>query len=137
MLHRVRAFRSLLVFFSVPVFALAQEGLSSDPEIRKAQIAVYREMQTHEGKDFDAKIGTEFQPRYAPVIRSCVAEAKPEDKKTFTLYAQFEADGRVKQVVLDPSNTLTQCIQKILAKDAFSSPPKPDYWVQITIQLKR
>jgi hypothetical protein len=70
------------------------------------------------------------------VLKSCAASATPEDKKTFTLYTLFEANGRVKKVVLDPSNSLTQCMQKILEKDAFSPPPKADYWVQITIQLQ-
>ena len=115
--------------------AFGEEGLSSNPDIRKAQIAVYQEGRTREGKDYDARIAKEFQPRYTSVVHSCAAAAKPEDKKTFTLYTQFEANGRVKTVVLDPANTLTQCIQKILAKDAFSPPPRPDYWVQITIQL--
>jgi len=127
-----------LSFFAAAalISAVAQEGLSSDPEIRKAQIEVYREMHTSEGRDYDAKIGKEFQPRYAPVLKSCADAAKPEDKKTFTLYAQFEANGRVQKVLLDPANTLTECMQKILAKDAFSPPPRADFWVQITIELR-
>lgn len=121
------------LFLAVPT--ASEEGLSPDPEIRKAQIEVYRESHTREGKEYDARIGKEFQPRYTAVIKSCAAAAKPEDKKTFTLYAQFEANGKVKTVLLEPSNALTQCIQKILAKDAFSPPPRAGHWVQITVQL--
>ena len=133
---RARVLLALAVSAVFLPAALSQEGLSSDPDLRAAQIAVYKEARTGEGKDYDAKIGKEFQPKYVPVLKSCADSAKAEDKKTFTLYAQLEASGRVKRVVLDPSNSLTQCMQKIIEKDAFSPPPKPDYWVQITVQLK-
>jgi hypothetical protein len=118
------------------IFLFAQEGLSSDPDIRKAQIAVYREMRTRPGKDYDSTIGKEFQQKYVAVVRDCRKQANA-DQSSFTMYVQFTKDGHVEAVLLDPAAPVDECIRKILLKDAFSPPPQPDFWVQITLQFRK
>lgn len=112
-----------------------QDGLSSDPEIRKAQIAVYRESHTREGKQYDASIGKEFQQKYASVVHDCGKQTK--DRTPFTIYAEVAEDGHVENALLDPATPIDTCVQKIMLKDAFSRPPKAGYWVQITVELRK
>ena len=113
----------------------SQEGLSSDPAVRKAQIAVYQESHTREGKQYDAAIGKEFEQKYTSVVRGCGKQAS--DRTPFTIYAQFAEDGHVESALLDPATPIDTCVQKIILKDAFSRPPKADYWVQITVDFRK
>ena len=113
-----------------------QEGLSSDPAVRKAQIAVYQESHTREGKQYDAAIGKEFEQKYTSVVRECGKQANG-DRTPFTIYAQFAEDGHVESALLDPATPIDTCVQKIILKDAFSRPPKADYWVQITVDFRK
>lgn len=132
----MKFFFSIVLSIATTNLVFCQEGLSSDPEIRKAQIAVYREMRTREGKQYDATIGKEFEQKYTAVVRDCGKQANG-DRTPFTIYAQFAQDGHLENVLLDPETPIDTCVRKIMIKDAFSRPPSADYWVQITIDFRK
>ena len=131
----MKSLLALAITLAATNLVFCQNGLSSDPEIRKAQIAVYRAMHTREGKQYDATIGKEFEQKYVAVVRDCGKQTS--DRTPFTIDAQFWQDGHVENALLDPVTPIDSCVKKIMLKDAFSKPPSADYWVQITIDFHK
>ena len=104
--------------------------------VAAAAAAVEANMKTPEGKDYDAQIGRDFTKKYPPVMKAC-REKSEGDTRSFDMLVRVENGGAVKEVLLYPPTKISQCLREAILKDTFSPPPKPAYWVDIHMDVKR
>jgi len=104
--------------------------------VAAAAAAVEANMRTPEGKAYDAQVGRDLAKKYPPVMKACKEKAE-SDTRSFDMLVRVDKDGTVKEVLLHPPTTISQCLREAMLKDTFSPPPKPAYWVDIHIEVKR
>ncbi|HKW64906.1 MAG TPA: hypothetical protein VJN89_20290 [Candidatus Acidoferrum sp.] len=99
-----------------------------------ARAAVEANLKTPEGKAYDEKLGKEFMEKHLATMKQCKQSAG-NDLESFWILMKIDKDGAVKEVLLHPVTKLGTCARETLLKSAFSSPPKPAYWVSIYMKL--
>lgn len=100
-----------------------------------ARAAVKANMETPEGKQYDQVIGTEFGKRYVSVMGRCTKSASGDDLGGFDIYIKLDCSGTVQDVLLSPATTVASCVRRALVNDKFAPPPKPSYWVNISMMI--
>jgi hypothetical protein len=109
---------------------------SADPfrKIIEAYKAVNANIATPEGQRYDSVIAREFSTRYSRSAKDCSAGASGPSPTLVIL--QVGKSGAVQQMMVVPENASDACLRPKLEKAAFSPPPKPEYWVRVSLGSK-
>ncbi len=100
-------------------------------KIMDAYKAVAANVATLEGQKYDSVIAQEFSSRYMRAVKDCSAAATGTAPTLLIL--QVSKSGGVEQMLVVPETASDTCLRPKLAKAAFTSPPKPDYWVRVSL----
>jgi hypothetical protein len=98
--------------------------------IIEAYKAVNANVATPEGQRYDGQIAKEFSARYARTVQDCKTGA---DAPTL-LILQVGKTGSVQQMLVVPQTASDACVRPKLEKANFSPPPKPEYWVRVSLK---
>jgi hypothetical protein len=90
--------------------------------------------QTPEGRQYDAKIARDFQEKFAVPTRQCV-DAAGTDLGGFDMFMRVGKEGIVEQLLATPTTAVSNCLVPKLYHAAFAPPPKPDYWIKISMHV--
>jgi len=104
-------------------------------EIKAASLIVDQNLQTEEGREYDGKIGEEFAAKFADTMRKCVQETG-RNLSNFDLLLQFGSRGQVETILSSHTSAVGPCLYGKLRETTFSSPPKPEYWVKIEMEIR-
>jgi hypothetical protein len=99
-------------------------------QIIEAYKAVNANIATPEGQRYDGQIAKEFGARYARAVQDCKTGA---DTPTL-LILQVGKSGSVQQLLVMPETASDACLRPKLEKANFSPPPKPEYWVRVSLK---
>ena len=88
-------------------------------------------MATPEGQKYDSVIAQEFSSRYMRAVKDCNAAATGPAPTLLIL--QVSKSGSVQQMLVVPETASDTCLRPKLAKAAFTPPPKPEYWVRVSL----
>jgi hypothetical protein len=99
--------------------------------IMDAYKAVTANVATPEGQKYDSVIAQEFSSRYMRTVKDCNAAASGPPPTLLIL--QVSKSGSVQQMLVVPETASDTCLRPRLAKAAFTPPPKPEYWVRISL----
>jgi hypothetical protein len=99
-------------------------------KIIEAYKAVNANVATPEGQRYDGQIAKEFTARYARTVQDCKSAA---DAPTL-LILQVGKTGSVQQMLVVPETASDACLRPKLEKANFSPPPKPEYWVRVSLK---
>jgi hypothetical protein len=99
--------------------------------IMDAYKAVTANVATLEGQKYDSAIAQEFSSRYMRVVKDCGSSASGTPPTLLIL--QVSKSGSVQQMLVVPETANDTCLRPKLAKAAFTPPPKPDYWVRVSL----
>jgi hypothetical protein len=102
--------------------------------LSEARAAVEANLRTPEGKKYDEQMGTEFLQKHLGPLRQC-KQTSGDDLRNFWILLKLDRDGTAKEVLLYPETKLGTCARGALLKEAFSSPPRPAYWISVYMQL--
>jgi hypothetical protein len=129
--------------------------------IIEAYKAVNANVSTPEGQRYDAQIAKEFTARYARAVQDCTSggalggkSARDGDGGESTssgrlahdgdtgaegtvptlLILQVGKSGSVQQMLVMPETASDTCLRPKLEKANFSPPPKPEYWVRVSLK---
>ena len=100
-------------------------------KIMDAYKAVTANVATPEGQKYDSVIAQEFSSRYLRAVKDCNAAASGPAPALLIL--QMSKSGSVQQMLVVPETASDTCLRPKLAKAAFTPPPKPEYWVRISL----
>ena len=103
-------------------------------KIMDAYKAVAANVATLEGQKYDSVIAQEFSSRYMRAVKDCSAAASGTAPTLLIL--QVSKSGGVEQMLVVPETASDACLRPKLAKAAFTSPPKPDYWVRVSLSIE-
>jgi hypothetical protein len=103
-------------------------------KIIEAYKAVNANVATPEGQKYDGVIAREFSSRYARVVKDCTVAAN--GPLPTLLIMQVSKTGGVQQMMLVPETASDACLRPRLEKAAFTPPPKPEYWVRVSLAQK-
>ena len=101
----------------------------------EAYKAVSVNIATPEGQKYDEVIAREFTGRYARAVKDCAA-ANASGPAPTLLILQMGRSGAVQQMMVVPDNASDTCLRPKLEKAAFTPPPKPEYWVRVSLGAK-
>lgn len=124
---------SLFLLLPIAVFCQADQRAN---ELTAARAAVKANLRTEEGCKYDAVISAEFQQSYAPTMGRCAQSATEKDLANFELLIRVAGNGKVDKVLFDPGTKIATCLAKEVAKNGFSTPPKPMYWVHVEMKIE-
>jgi hypothetical protein len=99
-------------------------------KIIEAYKAVNANVATPEGQRYDGQIAKEFSARYARAVQDC---KNGTDAPTL-LIMQVGKAGGVQQMLVVPQTASDACLRPKLEKANFSPPPKPEYWVRVSLK---
>jgi hypothetical protein len=118
----------LLALASLVAFA------SDKKELKDAVAAVDANVKTPEGKKYEGTLNSDLQ-RYMPTLRQCMKTEnnKPAD---FDMFLRLGKEGKTDNVLIYPETPMAKCSQTALQNSRFTSPPRPEYWVNIHMQFK-
>lgn len=125
---------ALRVLMFVPLLLLSVQAEDKATTLRDAQSAVDTNLQTPEGKAYDAQLSKDFPDKYMGTMRQCKQNAGG-DLRSFWILMKLAQDGAVKEVLLYPSTKLGECARETQLRGKLSPPPKADYWVSIYMKL--
>lgn len=100
-------------------------------KIMDAYKAVAANVATLEGQKYDSVIAQEFSSRYMRAVKDCSAAASGTTPTLLIL--QVSKSGGVEQMLVVPETASDTCLRPKLAKAAFTPPPKPEYWVRVSL----
>src|SRR5579864_5111469 len=100
-------------------------------KIMDAYKAVTANVATLEGQKYDSVIAQEFSSRYLRAVKDC--NATGSGPAPTLLILQVSKSGSVQQMLLVPETASDTCLRPKLAKAAFTPPPKPEYWVRVSL----
>ncbi len=100
-------------------------------KIIDAYKAVNANVATPEGQRYDGQIAKEFAARYARVVHDCPAPAS--GPAPTLLIMQVGKTGSVQQMLVVPQEASDTCLRPKLEKANFSPPPRPEYWVRVSL----
>jgi hypothetical protein len=100
-------------------------------KIMDAYKAVTANVATLEGQKYDSVIAQEFSSRYLRAVKDCNAAASGPAPALLIL--QMSKSGSVQQMLVVPETASDTCLRPKLAKAAFTPPPKPEYWVRVSL----
>lgn len=115
---------------SVGVLLAAEKPTS----LSDARAAVETNMRTSEGKAFDEKFGTDFGANHLGPMRQC-KKTSGDDLRSFWILLKLDKNGAAKELLLYPETKLGACARDPLLKDKFVAPPRPEYWVSVSMKL--
>ncbi|HET9836866.1 MAG TPA: hypothetical protein VFR84_01440, partial [Candidatus Angelobacter sp.] len=98
--------------------------------IIQAYKAVNDNVATPEGARYDGQIAREFTARYARSVADCTSTANAPT----LLILQVGKSGSVQQMLVVPETASDACLRPKLEKANFSPPPKPEYWVRVSLK---
>jgi hypothetical protein len=90
---------------------------------------------TPEGQRYDGLIAQEFAKRYLRAVQDCNAGASGPSPTLLIL--QMSKTGAVQQMMVVPETASDACLRPKMAKAAFTPPPKPEYWVRVSLPSNR
>jgi hypothetical protein len=93
--------------------------------------AVAANVATLEGQKYDSVIAQEFSSRYLHAVKDCNAAANGPAPTLLIL--QVSKSGSVQQMLMVPETANDKCLRPKLAKATFTPPPKPEYWVRVSL----
>ena len=100
-------------------------------KIMDAYKAVAANVATPEGQKYDRVIAQEFSGRYLRAVKDCNAAASGPAPTLLIL--QVSKSGGIQQMLVVPETASDACLRPKLAKAAFTPPPKPEYWVRVSL----
>lgn len=100
-----------------------------------ASAAVDSNMLTTEGRQYDGRIAQEFGKKFATRMKQCV-DGAGHDLGSFDLFVRVKADGAVQQVLTSRPTAVSNCLLPQLQGATFAPPPKPLYWVKISMNIQ-
>jgi hypothetical protein len=100
-------------------------------KIIEAYKAVNANVATPEGQRYDSVIAQEFTRRYFRAVQDC--NAGTSGPPPTLLILQMSKSGTVQQMMVVPETANDACLRPKLAKAAFTPPPKPEYWVRVSL----
>ncbi|MGZ4872271.1 MAG: hypothetical protein ACXVK3_10305 [Candidatus Angelobacter sp.] len=100
-------------------------------KIMDAYKAVAANVATPEGQKYDSVIAQEFSSRYLRAVKDCSAGSSGPSPTLLIL--QVAKSGAVQQMMVVPENASDACLRPKIAKAAFTPPPKPEYWVRVSL----
>jgi hypothetical protein len=104
-------------------------------KIMDAYKAVAANVATLQGQKYDSVIAQEFSSHYLRAVKDCSAAASGPAPTLLIL--QVSKSGSLQQMLLVPETASDMCLRPKLAKAAFTPPPKPDYWVRVSLTPNR
>ncbi|MCU1254683.1 MAG: hypothetical protein JWM83_982, partial [Candidatus Angelobacter sp.] len=99
--------------------------------IIEAYKAVNANVATPEGQRYDGLIAQEFAKRYLRAVQDCNAGGSGPSPTLLIL--QMSKSGAVQQMMVVPETASDACLRPKMAKAAFTPPPKPEYWVRVSL----
>jgi hypothetical protein len=100
-------------------------------KIMDAYKAVTANVATLQGQKYDSVIAQEFSSRYMRAVKDC--NAAGSGPAPTLLILQVSKSGAVQQMLVVPETASDTCLRPKLAKAAFTPPPKPEYWVRVSL----
>ncbi|MGH9635073.1 MAG: hypothetical protein ACRD72_09595 [Candidatus Angelobacter sp.] len=94
-------------------------------------------LQTSDGRKFDEQVAKTFASNYSASVTECVKISGDLSLVPFDMALQVGANGTVEQIVVSKMSRTSSCIAAKLDGGLFPPPPKPDYWVKISMQAQR
>jgi hypothetical protein len=104
-------------------------------KIMDAYKAVAANVATLEGQKYDSVIAQEFSSRYLRAVKDCSAAASGPAPTLLIL--QMSKSGSIQQMLVVPETASDACLRPKLAKATFTAPPKPEYWVRVSLTPNR
>ncbi|MGC2695218.1 MAG: hypothetical protein WA738_05445 [Candidatus Angelobacter sp.] len=100
-------------------------------KIVEAYQAVNVNIGTPEGQRYDGQIAREFSAHFAGAVRDCATSSN--GPAPTLLIMQVSKTGVVQQMLVVPETASDACLRPKLEKAWFSPPPKPEYWVRVSL----
>jgi hypothetical protein len=114
------------------VKAWARGSAGPFKKIIEAYRAVNLNIATPEGRRYDGQIAKEFSARYSRMVEDCTV--KSSGTPPTLLILQMAKSGSVQQMLVVPETASDACLRPRLEKANFSPPPKPEYWVRVSLK---
>ena len=103
-------------------------------KIVEAYQAVNVNIGTPEGLKYDGQIAREFSAHFASLVRNCATTEGGQSPTLLIL--QVGKTGTVQQMLVVPQTASDACLRPKVEKAWFSPPPKPEYWVRVSLNAK-
>jgi hypothetical protein len=104
-------------------------------KIMDAYKAVAANVATLQGQKYYSVIAQEFSSHYLRAVKDC--SAATSGPAPTLLILQVSKSGSVQQMLVVPETASDACQRPKLAKAMFTAPPKPDYWVRVSLTPNR
>ncbi|HEY2915247.1 MAG TPA: DUF4034 domain-containing protein [Candidatus Angelobacter sp.] len=93
-------------------------------------------LQTADGRKFDSQAGKVFAERYSATVTECLKYSGSTSLTPFDMVLQVGGNGVVEQIFVSKASPASSCITSKLDGGLFPPPPKPDYWIKISLQAR-
>ncbi len=94
-------------------------------------------LQTSDGRKFDEQVAKTFASNYSATVNECIKISGDLSLVPFDMVLQVGGNGAVEQIVVSKMSRTSSCIAAKLDGGLFPPPPKPDYWIKISMQIQR
>ena len=94
--------------------------------------SINQNLQTPEGEKYNSVFAWEFSLKDSRVLKECLATGT-NDPGPFDVVVEVSGDGKAQQSMIFPDTGVSGCLQHRLATTSFSPPPRPGYWVRVTL----
>jgi hypothetical protein len=107
------------------------------PHIKNSLAAATENVKTPEGQLFSYALGAEMERRYHQPFLDCVKASPGYTQPSIGLLVELTKEGAVRDVLFSGADAPSGCIRPLLEKAILPTPPKPDYWIMVQMDVNR
>jgi hypothetical protein len=113
------------------------DGAAEDKMIEAAMKDADDNLQTPEGRKFDAQVAKVFTASYGTAVADCLKSSGEPFSMPFDLVMQVGTTGILEKTYLTVTTATSICMKNKVQPTVFPTPPKPSYWVKVSFQVQK
>ena len=113
--------------------ALLASCSRQDIELSTALRAALENLKTPAGAQYDQAFSRSFADRHQPAMSRCIGGLAAKDIAPFDILARVASDGKLETVLVAPLTNVAECLRREMARDGYPAPPRPHYWVRVSM----
>ncbi len=96
-----------------------------------------KQTSTPAGKEYEGKFVSLFGRQHASTMKKCFEKTPNPDKSAFHVLINLDADGKILKILLKPETNIALCLKEHMMEDTYPTPPQPDWWIDIGMNIDK
>lgn len=122
------------LLLAIMAISACGRGSTEEPSFEKALQLARTNLETPQGKEYDAQLAKYSEGHLPEITRACVEAEKPSELAPFQLLLEVSGEGSISKAMVGPAANVGKCVRdKVQERGQAPRPPHAGYWALIEV----